>query len=569
MGSTTGALSWPALQFDDRDIPSRIAFEEGVWGKIHGSPSDFRWIATTRAFSGETQQVERRMPLGAEDEPLVATLWRVIEGTCYAVALYPSQAHDAAGRSGFIEKRILEWVRAPEVPATLGALFLLPAAAQVAPKEPEQRSEIRWSDDDAVELENVSPISVSPTSLESAVEEGLALLTAATTEEALAELYAGILAGGRALPLRGLVAPLPPRAMAALLLPLPRSVADRLSIAGWLPSSRVSDSGAEEVRSAWELVLGGDPATATSVTPSDDQLAEARAMAKDVFARRSRSDALTFPAGIGSDTPDVSTAPIQLALWGPSAAGKTVLLGKLYLDGEDDETQDEWDVLPTARSLAFIRNMRARMRTSNLFPRATPFHHVDGLEYSFRHRKTGIEASLYLEDRAGRESEEIASADPTHTKSLHSRLRSADGLVLLFDLLSDVSHRERLFLDTLDFLHVSAARRTRRDTRPTAVCISKADMLIQSSEDYRRALERPDEFVRERAPASMIAALDKYYSNYRLFPVSAAGIRLRHGAIEPVVFFDENLDLRICPGGRPFNVLAPFRWLLSELRPAS
>ena len=90
-------------------------------------------------------------------------------------------------------------------------------------------------------------------------------------------------------------------------------------------------------------------------------------------------------------------------------------------------------------------------------------------------------------------------------------------------------------------------------------------MLIETAADFRRALDAPDEFVRERVSPVLVQGLDHYCAKYRLFPVSAVGVRLRHGVVEPAVFSDERLQPRICPGGRPFNLRAPFAWLLNEL----
>lgn len=567
MAKPTGdATHWPALDLQGRELPAHIAFEKGVWGKVHGAPSDFRWIAATRAFMGTKNHLERDLPLGTEDLPVSATLWRTHGDTCYAIALYPSRVHDAAGRSGFLEKQFLEWKRSPEVPAALGALLLMDIAAKAEAEARERQNDVRWSDDDVIELEAASTIPVSRVMIEEAAERGLADLVQATTEESLANLYAAVLAGERAIQLKGLPAPLSPAAVAALLLPLPREVADRLSIAGWLPSSRLSESGIEDVRRTWDLVLGGGVAIpSTSAAPTAEQIEQAGVMAKSVFSRPPAGRVQT-PGGAASEASEEIAKTIQLTLWGPSAAGKTVLLAKLYLEADDDETAGGWEVFPTERSVNFIDDMRARMQTNNLFPPASTFGHVEGIEYLFRNAQTGVVASLQLEDRAGRESEALEDTDITGGKmSLKRRLGSADGIVLLFDPVSDTATLEGRFWNTLELLHVASGRKARKDPRPIAVCVSKSDVLIETPEDFRRAIESPDEFVRERAPEFLTNALDRFCTNYRLFPVSAAGVRLRHGVIEPAVFFDESLERRICPGGRPFNLMAPFSWLLGEL----
>jgi GTPase SAR1 family protein len=565
-------LSWPALdagQGAGQPLPGALTYERGIWGKVHGAPSDFRWIATTPGFAAAHSGLERELPLGGEDAPASGMLWRTIGDTCYAAAFYPSPAQDAAGRSGFLEKQVLEWKRPPEVPAALGALLLLDTVARLGPDIYwNRRSDIRWSEDDytldlGADAHPLLPVSAA--ALEDAIARGIEILRAAVSEEGVAELYAALLAGGRSVPLRGLAAPLPPAALAALLLPLPRTLADQLSVAGWLPSSRLSDTDLQEVRRCWDLVLGGATTLPpTGPVPTPDQLREARSMARELFGRTPARPSTGTAASAADPNPAAGRRPVQLTLWGPSSAGKTVLLAKLYLETENRE---DWDIFPTQKSVDFIQTMRERMRTSNLFPPATTVGHVEGIEYLFRHRQTGLEASLQLEDRAGRESEDLQDESDTAggKVSLKQRLGSAQGLVLLFDPISDETLLESRVWRTLELLHVASGRGVQKDERPIAVCLSKADVLIETAADFRRALETPDEFVRERVPAVLLHALDRFCTHYRLFPVSAAGVRLRHGVVEPVVFLDEDLKPRVCPGGQAFNLMAPFAWLLQEL----
>ncbi|HEX6161178.1 MAG TPA: hypothetical protein VF111_13480, partial [Thermoanaerobaculia bacterium] len=330
------------------------------------------------------------------------------------------------------------------------------------------------------------------------------------------------------------------------------AMADGISIAGWLPSTRLPENAIEDVRRSWQIVAGG---TATvpreSARPSAEQQREAAAMAKNIFAERAAPKRSN--GGI---------RPVQLALWGPTAAGKTALLAKLFLDAAGDE---EWEVFPTQQSLQFIDIMRKRMRRDNLFPDATTAGgYVEGIEYLFRHRHSGVTSSLQLEDRAGKDSEQLpdAAADKI---SLKQRLGTADGVVLLFDPVADEATLEGWVSYTLELLNVARGERAEKDPRPIAVCVSKADMLIESPSDFRRAVDDADAFVRDRVSPALIQPLDRYCANYRLFPVSAAGVRLRHGVVEPAVFIDDSFEPRICPGGMTFNVMAPFSWLLDQL----
>ncbi|HEX9984999.1 MAG TPA: hypothetical protein VGF69_17185 [Thermoanaerobaculia bacterium] len=560
MGIEQHALSWPALDLTANDLPSTISCERGIWGKVDGAPSDFRWIATTPGLAAPHRKLERELALGLEDAPEHATLWLTTGDTSYAIALYRSLAHDAAGRSGFLEKQLLEWKRPAGVPAALGALLLLPAVAALDTRDVfDQHATTRWSDDDPMDVAPVAPLPVSLAVLEEAIAEGIRALAVATTEDALTSIYADLLAGSRGVTLQGITTPLPPAAVAALLLPLPREVAERLSLAGWLPSTRLAGSALEEVRRTWDVILGSATTIAPgdAPLPTDEQLREARAMARSLLAAHRPTRAV--PAREATAGP--VTKPVQLALWGPSAAGKTALLAKLFLDANDEH----WEVYPTQRSLEFIHGMRTRMKNENQFPAATAFAVLEAIEYRFRHRTRGFLASLQLEDRAGAHSEKLADEPDTSLQiDFKARLGTADGIVLLFDPWSDQALLESRVTRTLELLYV-ASERAGKDTRPIAVCVSKADILIETAADFRQALDSPDAFVRQRVAPVLVRALDRYCANYRLFPISAAGIRLRHGIVEPAVFIDEALEPRICPGGTAFNLMAPFSWLLDEL----
>jgi hypothetical protein len=558
------AMQWPALDLEGHDLPAPLTYERGVWGKVHGAPSDFHWIAATPGLTAPDKRLERELALGPEDAPCAATLWRTLGDTCYAIGLLPSLASDAAGRSGFLEKQVVEWRRPPEVPAALGALVLLTLAGRLeTTRWDAPRSDVRWSQDDSLDVLETPPLPVTASAIEAAIDAGRRALRDAVPEYALTAFYAALLAGNRAVCLRGLTAPLPPAAVAALLLPLPRAIADALSIAGWLPSTRLTASDVEDVRRCWELVLGGTtaPPEGEAVPATGDQLQQAREMAGRLL------DEIPLPATSASAAPAATTVkPIEIALWGPSAAGKTALLAKLFLEAGDDET---WDVFPTEQSLGFIRTMRERMRTENLFPKATAVTRAEEIRYIFTHRKSGVRSFLQLEDRAGAESEDVANETISGKESLRARLAAANGLVLLFDPLSDEGLLEARVADTLELLNVFSDHSGRKEERPIAVCVSKADVLIDTAKDLQRAIDAPHDFVRERLALALVRPLDRYCTNYRLFPVSAAGTRLRRGLIEPTVFLDEGFVSRICPGSRPFNLMAPFSWILSQVSGAS
>ena len=552
--------SWPALELGPHPLPARLSYERGIWGKVHGAVTDFRWIATTPAFAlpGRRDELPHDLRLGTEDAPRPCSHWRTIGTLHYAVSCYRSRATDAVGRTGFLEKQVLEWRRPTEVPAALGALLLVPLVAGFDDGVWWGRqSGPQWSEDEDSTLslaptDAAAPLAVDENAVEAAMADGLAGLAEAVSETALAELYGALLAGQRAIPLRGLQTPLAPASLAALLLPLPRPLADELSIAGWLPSLRADF---DDLHHSWHLLLGGAAALPSHPQPAPTaaQARQAEQMARAVLA----GDPSRLGTAAAKSTGKAITpgAPaIELAMWGPSSAGKTALLAKLYIDGDGD-----WEVFPTASSLKFIQDMQRMMRTENGFPPATAVGGTpEQVEYLFRHKSTGVTASLRMEDRAGADSETLSEA-------IMTALGKAAGLVLLVDPLSEMATLEGRVWRTVQQVHIASGRGTLKDDRPIAVCVSKADVLIETPEDLRRAREDPDGFVRDHDEVGLIRALERFCNNYRLFPVSSAGVRLRWGAIEPVVFYDERLAPRLRPGGELLNLMAPFNWLLEQL----
>lgn len=247
---------------------------------------------------------------------------------------------------------------------------------------------------------------------------------------------------------------------------------------------------------------------------------------------------------------------ISLALWGPSSGGKTVLLAQLYSQAGE---QDVWQVYPTDASRPFVSEIRSVMDFENRFPPATTVGVVEPVAFRLRHRVSGVEVDLIMEDRAGKDYEE-------GEESAQQRLAEAAGVLLVFDPQRARAALEREVWETLENLHVGAARGAKRDERPIAVCLSKADLLLAHPGDLERARAEPDTFVRERLGPNVLRALDRFCARYRLFPVSSTGVRLGFGTVEPVVFYDQHRRARICPeGGMPLHLMAPFDWLLQEI----
>lgn len=246
---------------------------------------------------------------------------------------------------------------------------------------------------------------------------------------------------------------------------------------------------------------------------------------------------------------------VHVTLWGPSSAGKTVFLAQLYNEAPPD---GDWEVFPTAGSLAFVREMRQRMSVENVFPAANTGV-VEQIRYRLRHRRTRREVVLEMEDRTGTDYEQMV-------EETRARLAEAAGLVLLFDPRRSAAQLEKEVWQTLEELGATAGT---QDERPIAVCLSKADLLVHSPAELERALAEPEAFVRERIGPKALRALRRFCERFRLFPISATGSRIVHGTVERAVFYDERRRPRVCPeGSAPFNLMAPFAWVLQEALPA-
>lgn len=246
-------LEWPALT--EAALQSgEIHYERGIWGKVQGARTDYRWIARSSDLESDEPELAHLLSLGAEDQPDKAQLWLHRGRRWYAAGLYPSRARDAAGRSNFLEKQVLAWSPPAGTPAALGALLLLPQAASLnADVWWSRRGDLAWEDPSfSLQLPADPSLPVEPEHLEAVLRQGVDELRGLVDRNALRKLYAQILAGLRPACLTGLQRPLPPRALAVLLLPLRRDLADSLSLAGWLPSSRAS---IEDLAAPWDVIV--------------------------------------------------------------------------------------------------------------------------------------------------------------------------------------------------------------------------------------------------------------------------------------------------------------------------
>ena len=551
---------WPALDSLD-SLPQQLTFERGVWGKVHGARSDYRWIAVSPSFTGREEELERSLRVGSEDAPATLFSWLTVADTHYAVQFYPSRAEDADGRSGFLEKQIIQWHRHVNMPALLGSLLLLPEVAQYSDESWwNEAKNVSWLENDAfISLDDTTnSVQVSWQQIEQTIEQGCQSLANSFSEEMLSDFYAQLLANPQLTVLDNIEHPLKEAALAALLLPLPRSIADKISIIGWLPTKRPD---IEQLSLNWNVILNG---TATqlskAVSPTAEHYRQAQQMSQAILANDPKLlqniyETADIPV---PSNPQISYSDVQITLWGPSAAGKTIFLAQLYVEAVIVKKTD-WRIYLNNESLAFTEDMRHKMHDQNVFPLFTTVGDVNKIVYDFKNNKTNNEFSLVIEDRAGADYERFE-------ESAQERLRTANGLILLFDPLRK-SKLAREVWDTLAKLQVASGIKT-KDARPIAICISKADLLIQSIEDYRRAKNNPDKFVRSfllKESPKILNLLDNYCSNYNFFPVSSAGVHINHGSIEPMVFYDENLTPRICSVEAPFNLLAPITWLNEQL----
>jgi hypothetical protein len=237
---------WPALQ-PAAALPRWIEYRRAVWGKFHGSGEDFGWIARSAGFGGDRIAIEGCLALGNEDhEGAPVAFWRVVDDRGFAIQAYPSHAVDLAGRRG-LEKQFLEGTAA-DAPRAAVAAALLPVAAGLATPALDRAATLAQGGG-AVPLP-LTDAEVAP-GLSAAASAGISGIRTRVTQEALVDFYDALLSDVRPAVLRS-PAPLPAESLAALLLPLDRAVADRVSIAGWIVSSRF-DPGL--MRAAWDAIV--------------------------------------------------------------------------------------------------------------------------------------------------------------------------------------------------------------------------------------------------------------------------------------------------------------------------
>ncbi|MFH1468445.1 MAG: hypothetical protein ABIO70_28910 [Pseudomonadota bacterium] len=249
---------WPGLGLFAGTGP--LAFRRGVYGKAHGAPTDFRWLAASPGLLEGGDELDRASGIGPLDSGLHhrGSFWKGLgEGRFMAMTSYPSRARDADERPCPLERQVLVCTAGADgFGSALAALLLLPWSTGHPGEQVwwSERNSPRWNDPSFVlPLEEPEPLTLDEALVAEGIERGLAAL-GELGEARLRVIYRRALgpAGAEAAVLDGLVEPLTPEALACLLLPLDAESAARFSIAGWLYTRRMD---LESLRAAWNVVL--------------------------------------------------------------------------------------------------------------------------------------------------------------------------------------------------------------------------------------------------------------------------------------------------------------------------
>lgn len=458
-----------------------------------------------------------------------------------------------AGWVGDGQRHELVWANPAGLPAALGALALLErvaglTAAAAAPVPV-----------------GALDTHVEETTLATLIDDGRQALARCVGMDDLGRAY-GCLLAGNPLVLLPVAAPADAAALAVLLLPLSRDLADGLALGSGTPPG--------SARGLW-LVPRGVAVAAPAVAPTPAQLETGLELARALLGAFAISPATPAPAPtpwqdleslqLPQPQPAEPPGPPQtppagartLRLWGAASSGKTVYLAQLFTRYHHGGDPD-WSVrLPPGVNQGWFEARLAGFEEQNRFPEPTPAGAADQVMYWLVNEAAGRRAMIAVEDRPGRDYE-------TFDADTARRLAAADGLLLLLDPLRDAATQNEEV--TRGLLAMQQARGSHEpDPRPLALCVSKCDALIGSAADLRRAQDDPAGFLERHIGTTIAEAVRHYFRRHRLFALSAAGLRVSHGAVLPAVFHDEQLELRISRAGVPLNLLAPLIWLLDEI----
>ncbi|MFH1468447.1 MAG: hypothetical protein ABIO70_28920 [Pseudomonadota bacterium] len=270
---------WPGLGPAPRG--GELTFARGVYGKAHGAPTGFRWLAASPGFL-DGGGLERAIAIGPLDSGLHhrGSFWRGLgEGRFMAMTSYPSRARDADDRPCPLERQVLVCTAGADgIGPALAALLLLPWSSDHPGERVwwSERNSPRWSDPRFVlPLPEPEPLAVDTVLLEPLIQRGLAAL-GELGEARLRMIYRRMLspAGAMTAVLDGQAETLPPEALACLLLPLDAESTACVSIAGWLYTRRMELG---SLRAAWNVVFCEEqPKGYQAATPALEPAVEAR-----------------------------------------------------------------------------------------------------------------------------------------------------------------------------------------------------------------------------------------------------------------------------------------------------
>ena len=541
---------WPAMEQRGRTRRWRLPCGLGIWGGPGATPQT-AWLATSEGFTEESRRRTESLYLGDENAPAPALVWHSDHGVYQAIGCHP--------KDGRLQRRVLELSISDKrpVPAALAAIALLTQLDVPVPDEPF-----------GTPIEPVQ-IFIDERAAEEQVETGCRELARAFDAETLARVYARLLAGGFNLSLPHRKGSLSPIAFASLLLPLQPAMADRLSMVSWLPSTHYdpqwSPQGGDGSEVRWHII-GVDGSAPARLPRAPEPDAHSRAVA-ETMAQAILSgdpDRIRHERRLGLDlsTPDrarptgsMTPTTLDIRVWGSPSSGKTVYLAYLFLKYRTSGSSGWTASLPPNADTEHYDQRLVQFVEKNLFYDPTG----RGQERVTDYRLTGPNGRqmlISMDDRAGGDNLELSDR-------VVEALANAKGLVFLLDPNRDRGKQEMEVRRAC--MRISQRGNGDKHPAPLAVCVSKCDELIHSLEDYHLAHENPKEFLGDVISPGLCDAIDAHFSRYQYFALSAAGLRIVHGTIEPGVIYDENLNPRPNPLAEPINLLEPLVWLLEEI----
>jgi len=542
-------INWPT--FNNQTFPCKFHYERAVWGKVHNTSSDFRWIAASPHFISNNRSIERQF--GAEDNPCSFFVWKKQADFQYAVSIYPSQSIDSAGRTGFLEKQFIQWRINSEISDLIAMLVLSHQVSQynndiwLDKVEPNL-----WNNEQfclPLSVDEIPVLTITEDIIETLIQEGIRELNKHLDQEILGQFYACLLTEQFPAVLK-LNKPLPANAFACLFLSLPPQIFSKLSIIGWLPTERFST---KKLKKTWDVIITDQNLDYNPILSAEDiALGESLAQALldntplEIQSNQSLREVV-------SQTEDPS-----ITLWGPSSSGKTFLLAQLYLQAKSNHSH--WEVHPTQNTIDYIDPFRKDILVDNVFPTGTAVGDNNELTFRFLNPENNQQINLNIEDRAGTDYSE-------HHEEVIQRLMATQGLVILVNPFDKREHQINEVLKMLDDMKVKRGEDI-KDARPIAICYTQVDEhWIDTVEALQAAIKEPHQFIKNKLDKKdkILERINLHFTNYKLFPVSAAGLKIQYGTVLHTAFFNEEFTACICPQGDSINLLEPFIWIIEQL----